>query len=794
MEGRAQNISAVLKLLGGFLVMSVISGLLLAGLAIPAVGAVGSAAAGSVDFFNNLPHDFTSSPLAQQSRILDADGKLIVNPYDENRIVVPLKDISPWMQKAQIALEDSRFYEHRGLDPKGLTRAFVSGFTGGQVQGASTITQQYVKLTLQDMALRRGDKEAAADAVKVSYGRKIQELRYALDVEEKLTKQQILTNYLNLAYYGDQAYGVEAAAINYFTTRAKDLTIGQAALLAGIVQQPTAFNPLLNPKKAQERRNLVLDRMQALGMADAAAVKAAKAVSVPKMIKKKYTKGGCFRSPEPYFCEYVMKWLQLAPEMAVLGKTPADRLKTINQGGLTIRTSLRPKVQREALKHLTAGVPINNKSRLGAAATVIEPGTGRIIAMVQASDFNKQQVNWNVDQRYAGGIGFQFGSTAKMFTLVTALERGMSIYGSGVSPGATKGRFAVFDPEDMHDECNSAAPYEVQVHGSKSRTMSLASATAQSDNGFYVNLAVKLGGCSVRDTMIRLGMHRGDGEEIPKVISSVSLGVAEVAPMTLANAYATIAAGGKYCTPTPIVSITTPDRKQVAFKATNCKQVVDPGVAAGATKLLRGVLTGGGTGTAANWSQSRPAAGKTGTTEDNGQVWFVGYTPQLATAVWVGHPLPLHKGNRESLNGKCFGIYGCPGRVFGGTITAPIWGKIMRAASQGLPVKQFGEVSNAVLNGDYVSLPSVIGRDPASAAAILKAAGFDSYKIGTIDSTLPAGTVAATDPSGRALRNSSVGLLISTGKVATPKPTGSKTTTATKPPGPPKPSPTKKKP
>ena len=297
MDGRAHNVSAVLRLLLGFVVLSTVAGLLMAGLAIPAVGATGQVAKGGVDFFNDLPSEFTVSPLAQQSRILDADGKLIANPYDENRIIVPLKKISKTMQNAQIAIEDSRFYEHGGLDPRGFTRAMLSNLQGGDVQGASTLTQQYVKITLQENALRRGDKEAARAAVDKNYARKLQELKYALNVEENFTKEQILEGYLNLVYYGDQAYGVEAAALNYFGVSSSKLTLAQAALMAGIVQQPTAYNPVINPKAAQARRNLVLDRMQALGFASEKDVTAAKKLDIKKQIKKKPAKGVCHRSP-----------------------------------------------------------------------------------------------------------------------------------------------------------------------------------------------------------------------------------------------------------------------------------------------------------------------------------------------------------------------------------------------------------------------------------------------------------------------------------------------------------------
>ena len=441
MDGRAQNIPAVLRLLLGFVVLSTVAGLLVAGIAVPAIGASGQAAKSGVDFFNELPSEFTISPLAQQSKIVDADGKLIANPYDENRIIVPLNKISKSMQNAQIAIEDARFRSHGGLDLRGFTRALVSNAQGGDVQGASTLTQQYVKITLQEQALRAGNEEAAKAAVQKSYARKVQELKYAINVEDNYTKDQILQGYLNLVYYGDQAYGVEAAALNYFGVHANKLTLAQSALLAGIVQQPTTYNPVLNPKQAQDRRDIVLTRMEQLGFASAKDVAAAKKLAVTKMIHKTPAQGVCHRSSQPYFCAYVMAYLQSSPQLAALGKTPEERLKRINQGGLTIRTTLNPKMQKDAQGEITKAVPIGNKSNLGGAISVVEPGTGKVLAMAQASDFDKNQTNLNVDKVYGGGpYGYQFGSTAKVFALVTALEKGMPLNGKIQVPFATRTR------------------------------------------------------------------------------------------------------------------------------------------------------------------------------------------------------------------------------------------------------------------------------------------------------------------------------------------------------------------
>lgn len=768
MEGRAQNLPHVLRLLLGLVVLSTLMGLLMAGIAIPAIGAGGSATTTGVKAFNDLPSEFSISPLAQQSKILSADKKLIANPYDENRIIVPLTKISPWMQKAQIAIEDSRFYEHGGLDVRGFTRAMVSNFSSGDVQGASTITQQYVKITLQENALRRDDKDAAQAAVAKTYTRKLQELKYALDVERNYTKEQILAGYLNLVYYGDQAYGVEAAAQNYFGVPAAKLTLGQSALLAGIVQQPTKYNPVINPKQSQSRRNAVLDRMQALGLATPVNVAAAKKQPVAKMLgNRKPPKGVCQRSSQPFFCAYMMEYLQKSPQMAVLGKTPAERLKNINQGGLTINTTLDTKLQAATMRELTNAVPIGNKSNLGAASTVLEPGTGKVLAMAQATDFGDSQLNLNVDQRYGGSqYGYQFGSTAKMYALVTALESGMPLDATVTAPVASPEDSHVFTNKDMHDKCRTAKEgWPVKNDYKSGGTLTLAKMTAESINTSFAQLTIDLGACKVHETMNRMGLHQGDGKPIDTAIPAVALGAGVVTPMTIASSYATLAARGKYCEPTPIASITTSNGKVIKVPPTPCKQVIRADVADGVNQLLKGPLYDSRGTAEGSWTvKDRPAAGKTGTTNNHNQSWFVGYTPQRAASVWIGNVKPA-KANGEllTLNRKTFGKYGYKRSVFGGTVAGPVWGKIMKAATDGLPIVPFTPPSSAVLNGNYVPLPDVVGDSVETATEKLEGAGFRVRVGSRVDSTVREGRVAMTAPKARAPKGGQVTLLISRG-------------------------------
>ena len=773
MQRRDRDTTNVLSLLAALVGTAMVMGLLAAGIMIPAVGAAGAAAKQGVNLFDSLPGEFQQSPLSQQSRIVDAKGGLITTPYDENRIIVQLDQISPWMRKAQIAIEDARFYEHGGVDPRGITRAFISNFQGGEItQGASTLTQQFVKITLQENALRQGDREAAKAATAKNYTRKLQEMKYAVTLEQTLTKDQILAGYLNLVYYGDKAYGVEAAARHYFNVHASKLTLAQAATLAGVVQQPGSTDPRNNPQAAQTRRDIVLNRMEQLHVITSKQKHDAMAVPVVKMLHITDDRANtCAVSKEPYFCEYILAYLKDMSNHSLdfLGKSLPERVNTINRGGLTIRTTLDPDLQRKTRQEVTNRVPIANSEHIGAAATVIEPGTGKVLAMAQASKYgvvksNAQaarkgttQVNWNVDTKFGGTTGFAFGSTAKMFALVTALKQGMPLNSSIYAKFATTKKPAVYLPSEMHDSCKAGVPWEVRndesIGGGK---IPLATAIAKSINTAFASLVVKLGGCSVLKTMGQLGLHQGSGAAIQPYPSAITLGSDSVTPLTIASSYATLAADGKYCTPNPLLSITTSEKKEIKVPKTVCKQVIDQQIARGVTRLLEGVIDHG-TGVGAKLAGGRPAAGKTGTTDGHTESWFIGYTPQRAAAVWIGTPYSQKTMKNLSLGGRHYG------EIFGGTIAAPLWAEIMDSAMKGLPVKDFPGPNDKTLNGDLVDLPNVVGRTPDEAKSILKAAGFEASVVGQIASNVPQGLVAATDPSGKATKGSVIGLLTSSG-------------------------------
>jgi len=763
MPERVMNFANIISLLVAFLTTSVVVGLLGAGLVMPAVGATGAAARQGVHAFDSLPGDFTQTPLSQQSRILADDGTLISTPYEENRVIVPLARIAPVMRQAQIAIEDSRFYEHGGIDPLGVGRAFVSNLGGGSTQGASTLTQQYVKITLQENALNNNDKLGARAATARSYTRKLQELKYAVTLEKNLTKNQILEGYLNLVYYGGQAYGVEAAARHFFGVSAAALNLPQAATLAGLVQSPSLTDPISNPARALSRRNVVLDRMHTLKVITDKAWIDAKAT---KMVTHSLpAQNSCALSPYPYFCTYVTAWLEQLP---ALGKTTAERKRTISRSGLTIQTTLNPKIEAAARQELVKKVPVGNSESIGAAAAVIEPGTGHVLAIAQNTNFSNKaprgntEVNWAVDKEYGSSVGFAFGSTAKMFAVAQALKSGMPINSTIIARAASSTRGAFFSKADFHDRCTVGTDGWTVRNDEDTATgpISLTKAAAKSVNTAFAVLVSKLGACSVRNLMTTMGLHQSNGQPIQGYPSPVTLGSDSTSPLTLASAYATVASGGTYCVPSPVIAITTSDHKTLALPKNGCKRVLDPDVANGVTKILKTVLTNGTASAIGGLAGGRPVAGKTGTSDGSNETWFVGYTPQLSTAVWVGTPTgpPTRELHDLTLGGTFY-----PRQIFGATIAAPIWKQIMDRASSGMPFRDFAEPGGTVQFGDLVSIPRVYGMPVSTALAALTAAGFQPVVGIAVSSNIQTGLVVGTQPSSQAPSGSTVTLYTSTG-------------------------------
>ncbi len=660
--------------------IAVISGALVGFMVVPFAGSFGVVTRDVVREFESLPDELNTPPLPERSVILAADGSVLATLYYQNRVEVPLESIAPIMRQATIAVEDSRFLEHNGVDFRGIVRAAASNASSGGIsEGASTLTMQYVKNVLVNQATTPEELDAARGD---NSARKLKEVRYALALERRFTKGEILARYLNIAYFGSGAYGVEAASRRYFSKSAANLTLVEAATLAGIVQRPTSFDPLRNPELSEDRRNVVLSRMETMGYISPDAAAQAKAVPMSATVNPTQVTNGCTSSYAPFFCDYV---LQSIREDETFGATPEAREAFLRRGGYTITTTINPDTQNAVTQIVDETIPPTDDSGKAAAITMIEPGTGHIIAMTQnrtwgTSGKGSTTYNYNVSQSMGGTIGMQAGSTFKIFTLAAALEAGISPdeYIDSPSPATFTGFV----------NCDTGVPFEpVTVRNSTtSGSLNMPLATAYSTNTYFMALEERTGICRPADIAESLGVTLGNGDSLLRV-PSFTLGTMEVSPLSVANAYATFAAHGRYCKPVPILEIRDRDGARLPVPNGNCTQIIDRSVADGVTTMLNGVVDGnipGRTGSAMSLGD-RPAAGKTGTTNESAAVWFAGYTPQVAAAVWVGDPrggfaFPLKD---ITINDQYYR------QVYGGTIPGPIWKASMQVASANLPIANF---------------------------------------------------------------------------------------------------------
>src|SRR5579859_521324 len=416
-----------------FLGVSAICGVLVAGLMVPAAAVTGGAANGSVQFFNNLPSELTVTPPGQVTKIVAADGSPIANLFSENRTPLKLDQMSPNIKNAIVAIEDYRFYEHGGVDMTGILRALASNLHGGR-QGASTLTQQYVTNVINENLVAQGKDDQVVLNGQKGVGDKLREMKLAIALEKQYSKDQILEGYLNIVFFNSNAYGIEAASQYFFSVDAKDLTLPQAATLAGLVNSPSAYNPISNPDASTKRRNLVLDAMLEHGYINKQ--QHDDAVKTPMQTKVNSPKQGCqYAAQAQYFCDYV--YHQLLNDPAYGADEDARALK-LSRGGLTIKTTLDPRLQGPAQEQVDSTAGANNGDwPWGASLVTVQPGTGKVVAMAQNTRMLPGQglnyvttYNINVDKTDAngnalGGLGgMQPGSTMKPVTLTAWLNEG----------------------------------------------------------------------------------------------------------------------------------------------------------------------------------------------------------------------------------------------------------------------------------------------------------------------------------------------------------------------------------
>jgi len=766
-RGRQVNAAQALALLLAFVLVAGLGGVLAAGLLLPGVAVANGATDLTVDAFDDLPTELEQRPLPEKSVILAADGTLLATFYDQNRVVVPLSEISEQLQHAVVATEDKRFYEHAGIDPTGMLRAFVRNqIDDSNQEGASTLTQQYVKNVLIEAAMAETDPQKRAAALEeargANYARKLREAKLAIALEKTMSKDEILEKYLNIAQFGPSVYGAESAAQYYFSKPAKDLSYLEAATIAGITQSPGAWDPVKHPEDSQKRRNTVLGLMHEQGYITDDEYTTGVATPLADTLHVQPLRQGCMEAGSVvagsgFFCDYVTKVITNDP---AFGEDRDDRLALLYRGGLTITTTLDPRLQTIADTEVKNGIPVDDPSGVGSAIITVEPGTGKIVAMAQNRNYTAvaehgdrdTSVNFNTDFAYGGSSGFAPGSTFKPFTLLEWLKKGHSLYET------VNGSVRPLN-ENMFTTCGTKGPNVRWTPGNSeggAGYMSVLNATRNSVNLAYLSMAMQLDMCDIMNGAADLGMHTAKGDP-PGTNPSNVIGTDSVAPLSMAAAFATFASGGVYCTPIAITSVRDTDGNELPIPQANCHQAIEPQYANTISYALSGVWQGTAKAVGA---PSFPAAGKTGTTSENEQTWFVGFTPRLATAVWVGDP---NESKRQIKDMTINGSY--VRRAFGATIAAPTWKRFMtQALDDGQPNPAFPDPDSNLVYGERLPVPSVLGKTEEDARSTLTDAGFEvTVASDPVSSDYPAGTVAAQSPQSRAARGARVTLTLSAG-------------------------------
>ena len=796
-SGRKLTLRQLIVALLSFFLLTGIGGGILAAAALPFAATTGTIANAGTRVFDDLPTEIDFTRPSEQSVILAGDGSHLATFYAENRIIVPSEEISQLIKDATIAIEDERFFQHNGIDAQGLVGAAWNNFTGGRLAGGSTITQQYVKNAIIEEGRILGDNELIAGATERSISRKLNEARFAIAVENSLTKDQILTGYLNLAQFGPSQWGVEAASRYFYGIPASDVTLEQAAMLAGITQAPGKWNPITNADEAKQRRDTVLGQMYNLDMISRDELETAVAVPIADMLNVTQVPNGCAEAGiSAYFCEYVVKDILNSPS---LGETREERTQKLYRGGLVITTTIDPADQKAAYDAVVASTPVNDPSSINMALSSVEPGTGHIKAMVQNTNYGNptaenpddMTLNLNVGMTMGGGSGYQSGSTFKVFTLMEWLNQGngaMDVINAN-NQSFPRASWNIRCAPHLADDYNPT-----NIEGIGSGNMTVLEVTRRSVNAAYVSMANHLDMCDITDMAANLGIERGRiaiegdpetaefaatnlpfeyGEPLPLLPNpSAVLGTNPVTPLSMANAMATIAADGNRCEPLSFTKITDANGNDIAVNEPECRQVIDAELARQTTSVLEEVVEPRSTGSRAVLANGRPVAGKTGTANMDWHAWFMGYTPQLATAVWQGH----HEGYISMFNSVINGQF--HQEVYGGLYPAMTFKMFMDTALADEPMERFtaptkdprsiqGQNSTTDQNraGTSGTVPNLVGQSQQDAQSAALADGY-GYTTRAEASDQPQGTVIrqVPGPGENAARGTRIEIWISAGE------------------------------
>lgn len=671
-HSRAVRPTQLFALLLAFLSVSALMGVVGAGMLVPIVGPTALVAKSAPSVFNELPGDLQTVAPAEESQILDSSGAVIAHFYDKQRIVVPSANISDVMKKAIIAIEDKRFYEHNGVDATGIARAFVTNLGDSGRQGASTITQQYVRNSLAERGYLEGDADQVSAATEQTTERKLREIKYALALEKTKSKDEILTGYLNIAPFGPITYGVEAASQRYFSKSASELNYLDAALLAGLVQSPVQYDPLVHPDAAKERRDTVLAAMLEQNVITQEEYDKGIDTTIDSMLHPTVSSEGCSgaESSKAYFCDYVLAQFLEDP---TFGETRTERERMLKTQGITIRTTMDPTMQNAAFSSLTNTIPVGDASGLNDALVSLDPRSGRVLAMAQNTTYGIE--SGETMSNYSADGNFQVGSTFKVFTLLEWFKEGHSAYETVGSNNTFYGNGSF--------KCGGRAiytdGYQVNDLAGKTGTMNVVRATGQSVNQAFVNMASRVDFCAIFDTAYNMGITE-DGE-VPSPFPANILGSVSSSPLQMASVFGAIANSGQQCTPQSIESVTDRDENVLKEFSADCKEVISADVANKTAALL--TASAGQYYTSTRLGDGRPFAAKSGTTDGHANTWLTGFTPSVVTSAWVGHGAnSSQEVGSVTINGKYYG------EIYGETFVGQnIWAPYMTQILAGTPVE-----------------------------------------------------------------------------------------------------------
>ncbi|MGQ0841275.1 transglycosylase domain-containing protein [Actinokineospora sp.] len=779
---------SLLKLLG----LCLLAGVLVAGMLFPIVGALGVVSNRASDTIDSVSADLVATDPPLITTITDSAGTPIASLFDQYRIPVTAEQISPTMKAALVSVEDRRFYEHNGVDWKGTIRAAISNQTGGDVQGASTLTQQYVKNYLINV-VNRGNKTEQSKAQEQTIARKLREARIAIQLEQKMSKEEILTGYLNVVEFAYEVYGIGAAASAYFGTTPDKLSVAQSALLAGAVNNPVLYNPWRKPAETLQRRNVVIDKMVENQKLSPDVAEVAKKEPLGTLPAPKKPAANCVGAGPEYgfFCQYVYEYLQK------IGFTP-DQIQT---GGYKIKTSFDAQATQIAKQAAEAEVP---KTQPGIANTmaIVRPGKERhqVLALVANRDYgldaNQGQTTYGLPSRIANKFGA--GSIFKIFTSAAYLEKGGGInnmidvpktHVSQVFVGGAKTCPRTPRPND-----GDSTLYCVKNAAEYPAKMTLQDALAQSPNTGFVILEERVGMGPVVDMASRLGLRetmaannagtdpdpsRKEAEyrlsqsdffkpnENSPGKASFTLGPGPLSTLELANVGATIMSGGVWCPPTPLIEVLDRDGKKVEINEQPCEQAVaEPLANTLATGLSKDDTSGTARAAAGSVGWVRPMIGKTGTTQDFKSAGFLGATPQLSGAVLTFNDSPKPQG---ICDGDPPRLCGTGGNIYGGKVPARTWFQTMAKLHEGAPVAPMPPVDPRYLDGGpEIKVPDVIGKSQEEATSVLQNAGYQVVAKERNDARKK-GTVVGQSPRGAALAGELITIQVSTGYVPPPR-------------------------